>query len=73
MSSIAEIEKAIDKLARHDFFQLVDHLRQRYAEEWDREIAEDSASGRLDFLLKEVDEDIAKGKTRPTDELCDEP
>ena len=38
---------------------------------WDRRIEADSASGALDFLLKEVEEDIAKGKTRSTDELCD--
>src|SRR5216117_1232371 len=28
-------------------------------------------SGALDFLLREVEDDIAKGRTRPMDDLCD--
>jgi len=72
MSSVAEIEQAIAKLSPGEFAELgqwFDDLRNR---EWDRQLEADSASGALDFLLKEVDEDIAQGKTRPADELLDD-
>ncbi len=72
VSSITEIEQAIARLSPRDFAQLgewFDALRNR---EWDRQLEADSASGALDFLLKEVDDDIAQGKTRPADELLDD-
>jgi hypothetical protein len=72
MSSVAEIEQAIAKLSREQFAELERWLDNQRNLIWDRQIEEDSAAGKLDFLLKEVDEDIAEGKTRPTDELCDE-
>ena len=72
MGSVAEIEQAIAKLSPREFAELgqwFDALRNR---EWDRQLEADSGSGALDFLLKEVDEDIAQGKTRPADELLDD-
>ncbi len=72
MGSVAEIEQAIAKLSPREFAELghwFDALRNR---EWDRQLEADSASGALDFLLKEVDEEIAQGKTRPADELLDD-
>jgi hypothetical protein len=33
---------------------------------WDQQIEADSASGALDFLIREVEAEIAQGKTRPT-------
>lgn len=33
--------------------------------EWDRQIEEDLKAGRLDELIKEAEEDIAGGRTRP--------
>ena len=71
VSSIAEIEQAIAKLSTLEKAELgewFDALRNR---EWDRQIEADSASGALDFLLKEVDDDLAQGRTRPADELLD--
>ena len=39
--------------------ELVDRLRARHADAWDRQIEEDSASGALDFLLQEADADLS--------------
>jgi len=71
MSSISEIEEAIARLPRSDFFRLVDQLRERYADEWDAEIETDAKAGRLDALWAEAEKEIAEGKARPLDELLD--
>ena len=73
MSSIAEIEQAIAKLSPREFVELERWFDAERNRKWDNQIEADSASGALDFLLKEVDEDIAQGRTRPADELLDDP
>ena len=72
MSSVAEIEQAIAKLNSHEFVELERWFDAERNRKWDRQIEADSTSDALDQLLKEVEEDIAKGRTRPTDELRDE-
>ena len=72
MSSVAEIEQAIAKLSSKEFVELERWFGAERNRKWDRQIEADSKSGALDFLLKEVEEDIANGRTRPTDELCDD-
>ncbi len=69
MSSVAEIEDAISQLSRGDFAEVERWFDEERNRKWDQEIEADSKSGALDFLLREVEEDIAKGRTRPTDEL----
>jgi hypothetical protein len=72
MGSVAEIEQAIAKLSPREFAELEQWFDAQRNREWDRQLEADSASGALDFLLKEVDVDIAQGKTRPADELLDD-
>jgi hypothetical protein len=71
MSSVAEIEQAISKLSTREFVELEDWLAAERSRKWDQQIAADSASGALDSLLREVEQDVATGNTRPTDEICD--
>jgi hypothetical protein len=73
MGSIVEIEQAIAKLSPGEFVELERWFDAERNRKWDRQIEADSASGALDFLLKEVDGDIAQGRTRPADELLDDP
>lgn len=73
MSTVQEIVTAAEKLPRKQFFTLVERLRARHADEWDRQIEEDAKAGRLDFLFEEAKQDIAEGKTRPLDEILDDP
>ena len=40
MTQIQEIEQAIAKLLRKEFFELVRNLRERHAREWDQQIEE---------------------------------
>ena len=72
MTNIQEIERAIARLPRKDFFELVRHLRERHADEWDRQIEDDAKAGRLDPLWAEAEKEIAEGKARPLDELLDD-
>ncbi|MDE3098321.1 MAG: hypothetical protein KGJ88_02510 [Verrucomicrobiota bacterium] len=71
MSSVAEIEQAIARLSVREFGELEQWFDAERNRQWDRQIEADSASGALDGLLHEVEQDIAARRTRPTDELCD--
>jgi hypothetical protein len=50
VSNLEEIERAIAGLPRQEFFQLVQDLRARHAELWDRQIEEDAENGKLQEL-----------------------
>jgi hypothetical protein len=71
MSSVAEIEDAIAKLSSQEFIELERWFAAERNRKWDQQIEADSASGAFDPLLKEVEKDVAQGRTRPTDELFD--
>ncbi|MDB6030121.1 MAG: hypothetical protein JWM16_459 [Verrucomicrobiales bacterium] len=71
MTDIQQIEEAIAKLPREDFAALARWFDKERNRKWDQQLEADSESGNLDFLLKEVEDDIAKGRTRPTDEFFD--
>ena len=58
MSTIEEIETAIEKLSDHDVAELKAWL-------WDREIESDAVTGRLDLLANEALSEYRAGKTRP--------
>jgi len=64
MSTVAEIEAAINQLHPEDFAQLRDWLLERDNLLWDKQIEEDAAAGRLDHLVKEVESDIAAGRVK---------
>jgi hypothetical protein len=71
VTKLEQIETDIVRLSPQEYAALAEWFDRRRNLRWDRQIEEDSASGALDFLLQEVDEDIAKGNARPTDELFD--
>jgi hypothetical protein len=66
MSTVEEIESAIDRLPRERLFGLMDRLRAKYAEAWDRQMEEDARpGGPLDRLAEEAVSEYRAGKTRP--------
>jgi hypothetical protein len=73
VTNIHEIEQAIAQLPRGQFFELVRRLRERHADEWDRQIEEDAKNGRLDTLWKKAETEIEEGGLRPLDEILDDP
>jgi hypothetical protein len=64
MSTVEEIKAAIDKLSLSERARLERILHQWTDDEWDKQIAQDAASGRLDKLISEVDADIDADRLR---------
>jgi hypothetical protein len=52
MSTVEEIESAIEKLPREEFFALTGWLSEKFAQTWDAQIVEDVGAGRLDALAQ---------------------
>ena len=61
MKSIEEAIEFIESLPKEDFYKLRDWILERDWEKWDREIEEDSKSGRLDFLIKQALDEKKQG------------
>ncbi len=54
MSRVEEIQSAIDSLAPQDYVRLREWFANKDWERWDKQLAADSAGGRLDFLKNEA-------------------
>jgi DNA-binding SARP family transcriptional activator len=63
--SIAELEKAVTQLSEKDLNRFRKWFDEYFAEIWDKQIERDAASGRLDALLEEVDEEYNAGLSKP--------
>ena len=72
MSTVQEIVAAAEKLPRKQFFSLVEQLRVRHADEWDRQIRQDARSGRLDALYARLEAENRGQPEVPLDEVVDE-
>ncbi|HEY2828487.1 MAG TPA: hypothetical protein VGJ88_00105 [Thermoanaerobaculia bacterium] len=64
MTKLEAIEKQIQALSPAELAELRDWLLEREAEQWDREIERDAASGRLDELFEKSLSDHRAGKSR---------
>lgn len=51
MSNITKVQQAILSLPEADYLQLRHWFNELDWEKWDRQIEEDSESGKLDFLI----------------------
>jgi len=68
LPKIIDAVKHLDEVEKGKF---LDRLREiDFDDAWDRQMEADAKAGKLDFLLKELDEDIAAGRVRPLDEIC---
>ncbi len=56
MTRVEEIEIAVDALPEEEYSRFRRWFLERDWEKWDKQIAEDSLSGKLDILTKEVDQ-----------------
>lgn len=63
--SVKEIEEAIAQLSAKDVAELMAWLGEHHAQVWDRQIEDDLATGRLDALLTEVDDEYEAGLAQP--------
>jgi len=65
MSRLREIEMAIDALPDEEYSELRRWFLERDWAKWDRQIEADSASGSLNFLVKEAREAKGQGTLKP--------
>jgi hypothetical protein len=72
LSTVQEIESAIEKLPRAEFLALVDRLRARHADAWDQQIEADAQSGRLDALFARLEKENRGQPEIPLDEVLDD-
>jgi len=65
VSTVQEIEQAIEKLPREEVFQLTDWLSARFSDLWDRRIEEDISAGLLEDLAEEAKAEHRAGGSLP--------
>jgi hypothetical protein len=73
VSTLTEIEAAIAKLPPPEFRELLHKLNERDAAEWDRQIADDAESGKLDRAYARLTNEEGAEPKIPLDEVLDDP
>lgn len=63
--SITEIEQAIAELSPEELVQFRQWFEEYYAQVWDKQIEEDTKSGRLDKLIAEANDEYDAGLSKP--------
>jgi hypothetical protein len=61
MSKVDKLKTEIEGLPKDEFTELVRWLSEKEWERWDKEIEAYSKAGRLDFLIREAQDEKAKG------------
>ena len=61
MTNLEEIERAVDALPENEYGEFRRWFLERDWAKWDEQIEADSASGKLDFLIREAQEAKSKG------------
>lgn len=64
MSKVEKIEAVIESLSEEEYVRLRKWFSEKDWEKWDKQIAADSESGKLDFLIKESLNEKAKGQLK---------
>jgi hypothetical protein len=64
MSKLNALKAEIESLPNEEFAEIVRWLSEKDWERWDKEIAADSAAGKLEFLVREVLDEKAKGELK---------
>ncbi len=65
MSSIQEIEAAIETLPAEQFLLLREHMQKRFEEQWDKQFEEDASSGRLEAAAAAAIAEHRVGRSTP--------
>ena len=62
MLTLEEIKSAISALSEENYIHLREWFSGKDWEQWDKEIEEDSSSGKLDFLVEEAVSEKHRGR-----------
>ncbi|MCC6300247.1 MAG: hypothetical protein IT314_13200 [Anaerolineales bacterium] len=63
--TIQELEQAVTQLSAGELARFREWFDEYYAQVWDEQIERDAASGRLDKLIAEADEEYNAGQSKP--------
>jgi hypothetical protein len=72
MSTVLEIERALQALPLGEAKKVADWLQQYLDEKWDAQIDDDIAAGRLDNVAGKALADFHAGRVTPLDEIVDD-
>jgi hypothetical protein len=64
MSTVLEIEDAIERLKPDERAQVAAWLARKDAQDWDAKMDADAASGKLDFLFREAADERKAGQLK---------
>jgi hypothetical protein len=62
--SLAEIKRAVRLLSPRELAELAAFISEHDSAEWDKQMEQDAAGGKLDFLFEEAERERAAGKLR---------
>lgn len=63
VTQVQALQEKIEKLSPEEFAQLYKWMIERDSDEWDREMEEDAANGRLDEFFEAARREHREGKT----------
>jgi hypothetical protein len=63
--SVTEIEAAIKTLPKEKLAEFNQWYQEYLEEQWDEQIRQDAAAGKLDFLIEEAEREREAGTLRP--------
>jgi hypothetical protein len=63
--SVKEVELAIAQLPPAELAELAEWFEEFLEQLWDKQIEQDVQSGRLDALLKQVEQEFEAGRCKP--------
>lgn len=73
MSTVAEIKEAIAKLSPREYCELMAELHPRPPDdEWDKQMKADAASGKLDFIDRNIEKAGQDGTLIPLERILAE-
>jgi hypothetical protein len=72
MSTVVEIEEALQTLPVEDARKIADWLQRYLDDKWDKQIDGDIAAGRLEKLADKAMQDYQAGRIKPLDEIIDQ-
>jgi hypothetical protein len=72
MSTVTEIKEAIDRLAPHEYCELMSALHPFENDDWDRQMQTDAATGKFAAMNERAEQDYAAGQTRSLAEIVEE-
>ena len=73
MSTVGEIKEAIAKLSPEEYCELMAELRPALPDDdWDKQMKADAASGKLDFIDRNVEKAQQEGTLIPLERILEE-